>query len=243
MARFFLDPDAWNAAPELTGEEAVHCVRVLRAKVGDRIHVFDGRGRSAPAEIVALSKQAVRLKLGEVAIEPEAAISLTLAQAVIKGKGMEWLIQKAVELGVDQIQPLATRHAVVKPGDDKPEKWRRIALEACKQCGRSRLPVIHDTVRFSEWVSMDGGDLRCVAALFGEPRPFHSVLEQAGAIRSATFLVGPEGDFSADEMDDAMRSGWVPVTLGATVLRSETAALYGASVFRYFSQSINYKSD
>ncbi|GAA5481935.1 RsmE family RNA methyltransferase [Haloferula sargassicola] len=232
MARFFLAPQDWDRAA-LTGEEAVHCCRVLRAKPGDRIEVFDGLGRSAPAVVASVSRQRVALEMGASRQDPEPAVKTVLAQAVIKGKGMEWLIQKAVELGVGGIQPLTTRHAVVKPGDDKPDKWRRTALEACKQCGRSRVPEFGEVRSLEDFLSEYQGGLKLIAALSADTLPLAEAIRSGPPPREAAVLVGPEGDFAPHELEAARRHGWQPVGLGNTVLRSETAALYAISAFRY----------
>ena len=233
MARFFLEPSAWGASPMLSGEEAVHCARVLRAKPGDRIEVFDGEGRSAEASIESVSKHSVTLSLGEIHREAEPPVLTVLAQAVIKGKGMEWIIQKAVELGVDVIQPLTTRNAVVKPGDDKPDKWRRTALEACKQCGRNRVPRIEDLRAFHDFIGENRAGLKWIAALESDTIPVFAASESGEIPETVTVLIGPEGDFAPFEVEQARDAGWVPVSLGNSVLRSETAAIYAMSILRY----------
>lgn len=232
MARFFLDPALWLVDPALAGDEAVHCARVMRLKSGDKIEVFDGCGRGAVAEIVSVHRDRVALRLGAVEEEGPPRVRLVLATAVLKGKAMEWMLQKAVELGVDEIQPLRTRHAVVKPGEDKPEKWRRIVLEACKQCGRKRMPAVGDLMDFPDVVRSAGG-LRLLASLAGQPRPMRECLQQGPVEEGVTLLIGPEGDFSAEETAMALDAGWQPVSLGKTVLRSETAAIFGAAALRY----------
>ena len=233
MARFFLDPAEWGAEPALTGDEALHCARVLRAKPGDEIEVFDGLGRGARAVVVSVRRERVVLSLGEVEHESAPGVRLVLGQAVIKGKGMEWLLQKAVELGVDEIQPLRTRHTVVKAGEDKPEKWRRLVLEACKQCGRKRLPVVREIVDFDQWVP-GVESARVIASLAGRPGPLRQVLEAFPKPRELALLIGPEGDFSAEETSLALAHGWTPAGLGDTVLRSETAAVFCAGAVRFF---------
>jgi 16S rRNA (uracil1498-N3)-methyltransferase len=168
-------------------------------------------------------------------MEEEAApgVRLVLGQAVIKGKGMEWLLQKAVELGVDEVQPLRTRHTVVKAGEDKPEKWRRLVLEACKQCGRKRLPVVREIVDFDRWVpSVES--VRVIASLAGRPRPLRGVLDAVPKPQELALLIGPEGDFSAEETTLALAHGWMPAGLGDTVLRSETAAVFCAGAVRFY---------
>lgn len=233
MARFHLMPADWGDDAVLTGEEAKHCIRVLRSRVGDRIEVFDGLGRSAPAEIISLSKESASLRLGAVREEPAPAVEVVLAQAVLKSKAMELLLQKAVELGVHAIQPLTTRHAVVQPGEGKEDKWRRVVLEACKQCGRSRLPDIREVAPIDGWLARPASGLRLIASLAPGAQPMRETVAGGGRPEEVTVLVGPEGDFSPDETAEAVAAGFQPIRLGGPVLRSETAALYCLAALNY----------
>lgn len=235
MPRFFLDPAAWSGEAALVGDEAKHCARVMRAQVGDVITVFDGLGRSAAAEILSISKAHVGLRLAEVKMDPEPKVRIVLAQAVIKGKAMDWLLQKAVELGVAEIQPLSTRNAVVQAGDGKEDKWQRTVIEACKQCGRSRVPKVLPVLDFSEFLKKSAMESRIVASLEAGARPLKDCLPDAGKDGQVTLLIGPEGDFSAGEYQEALDSGCVPVCLGTAVLRSETAAIYCLAAAAYVS--------
>lgn len=239
MARFFLSPDAWGAQALLGGDEAKHAAQVLRLRAGDRITVFDGRGRSAGAEIIGLSKSELRLELGQEILAPRLEPEICLAQAVPKGKTMDLIVQKAVELGVTRIQPLITRHTVVQvDGDDAPRKsakWQRVALEACKQCGQDLLPEVLPVRDFGTWVAASDGDLKIIASLLPGVKSLREVLRGAGpgSPRRVTLLVGPEGDFSAAEGAAALAAGFVPASLGSIVLRAETAAFFGISAIRY----------
>ncbi|MGB6222911.1 16S rRNA (uracil(1498)-N(3))-methyltransferase [Haloferula sp.] len=226
MPRFYLEPAAWNGEPALVADEAKHCSRVLRAKPGDRITVFDGEGRSSEAEILALTKGRVDLRLGKVELEAEPKVRVVLAQAVIKGKAMDWLLQKAVELGVDEIQPLATRHAVVQPGDGKEDKWQRAVLEACKQCGRSRVPRVLPITLIEDFFRNTQSHRRIIASLGPDAQPLRDHLSKTADLEKVIFLVGPEGDFSQEESRKAIDSGWLEANLGSRVLRSETAAVF-----------------
>ncbi|KAB2640337.1 MAG: 16S rRNA (uracil(1498)-N(3))-methyltransferase [Verrucomicrobia bacterium] len=289
MPRFFLPPAAWSAseaAPALTGDEARHLAQVLRIQPGASVTVFDGEGRRAQAKILAVSRGRVDLELGEVRPCGPLLPAIILAQAIPKGKTMDLIVQKAVELGVAAIQPLVTRHTIVHPGDGKSEKWRRTALEACKQCGQDRLPTITDALAFDRWLAsqttgvppytVDLGDagtrpeeasgrmaaqrgpgilpgasvqtsqsvksavlaappfpLRLMASLAPVARPLREVLQEHPATSHATLLIGPEGDFSADETTAALAAGFLAVSLGSIVLRVETASLFCLSALRY----------
>jgi 16S rRNA (uracil1498-N3)-methyltransferase len=237
MARFFLSPEAWGAQARLTGDEAKHAAQVLRLRPGDRITVFDGRGRSAAAEVLEVARSEIRLALGAEVIRPPLAPEIVLAQAVPKGKTMDLIVQKAVELGVSAIQPLITRHTVVQVEEDeasrKSAKWQRAALEACKQCGQDLLPEVLPVRDFADWLADSSGDLKIIASLFPGARPLREILRDAGIPGRVTLLVGPEGDFSATEGAAAVEAGFLPASLGSIVLRAETAAFFGISAIRY----------
>lgn len=234
MPRFFLPAEDWEKSA-LTGDEAKHCAQVLRAKPGDEVTVFDGAGRSAQATITAVSKHAVNLTVGEVKQTSPLRPVATLVQAIPKGKNMDWIVQKAVELGVAVVQPLVTRYTVVQPGEGKAEKWQRVALEACKQCGQNFLPQVNEPLDFNAWIKQQDVAREPVlfASLAPGARPFREVLRGMPQAERITVLVGPEGDFSAAETEAALAAGCVPVTLGDIVLRAETASLFCLSALRY----------
>ena len=235
MARFHLPPNAWLTEPALSGDEARHLAQVLRMKPGDSVIVFDGHGRRASAEILSISRDRVPLKLGEILPSRPPQPAITLAQAIPKGKNMDLIVQKSVELGIAAIQPLVTRHTVVQPGDGKSEKWRRNALEACKQCGQDTLPEIAEPLAFDRWISSQAAapGLKLIASLAPGARPLRTVLRENPATTAATMLIGPEGDFSAEETTAALAAGFLPISLGSIVLRVETATLFCLSALRY----------
>lgn len=235
MPRFLLPPDAWTADPALTGDEARHLSQVLRIKPGETITVFDGNGRRATAEVRSVSRDQVSLKLGETQSPPPPLPAITLAQAIPKGKNMDFIVQKSVELGIAAIQPLVTRNTVVKPGEGKSDKWHRTALEACKQCGQDTLPKIEDAQAFDRWLANPSGSpgLKIIASLAPGARPIREILHAHPDTLKATLLVGPEGDFSPEETAAALAAGFLPVSLGDIVLRVETATLFCLSALRY----------
>lgn len=238
MPRFFLPPDAWAGRARLEGEEARHCARVMRAKPGDRITVFDGEGRRAEAEVTAVSARSVELELGETRLSTRRGPSIGIVVAVLKGKAMDWLVQKAVELGADSIETVVTARAVVRPGEGKEEKWQRVALEACKQCGRDRVPHIPPPRLLEDWIAevrTDGGGSEggvLVASLSGAPEPLPRVLDELGEHHRMRILIGPEGDFTAAEDRLCRESGCRPVSLGDEILRAETAGIFAISALR-----------
>ena len=234
MPRAYLPPSSWTETPFLEGDEAKHLSQVLRIQPGAVVTVFDGLGNHAQARVLSVSKQRVDLMLELAESAPTSLPDITLVQAIPKGKNMDWIVQKAVELGVSRIQPLVTRHTIVSPGGDKAEKWRRTALEACKQCGQFTIPIIEDPLPFAEWLAnRPSTGLEVIASLADNPRNFRETLRLLPDLESITLAIGPEGDFSPEEMTAALAAGFVPVTLGDLVLRVETATMFCLSAIRF----------
>ncbi len=234
MPRFHLPPSSWTETPCLEGDEAKHLSQVLRIQVGATVTVFDGLGNHAEARVLSVSKQRVDLMLELAESTPTPLPDIILAQAIPKGKNMDWIVQKAVELGVSRIQPLITRHTIVSPGEDKAEKWRRTALEACKQCGQFTIPIIEDPLPFAEWLAKrPPADLELIASLADHPENFRETLQSRPDLKSVTIAIGPEGDFSPEETATALAASFTPVTLGALVLRVETATIFCLSAIRF----------
>ena len=203
MARFFLPPSEWAApAWELRGDEAHHAAKVLRLQQGDSCIVFDGCGRAAHAVVAEPPRSSgVLLVPGEECPPSPPVAHLTLCQAVPKGANMDLIIQKSVELGVSAIVPLVTDRTIVRlnarEAEAKRQKWQRIALEACKQCGQNTLPEVALPVPFAEWLR--GGipeGLNIIASLAPGVRPVREVLEAARSrsVRHAWPYRSPGGD-------------------------------------------------
>lgn len=237
MARFFLSSGSWGEAAWLTGDEAKHLSQVLRIRAGETVTVFDGRGRRATATVAEVSRERVRLELTEGVTIPPVGPEVVLALAIPKGKKMDLVVQKAVELGVSCIQPLVTRNTVVQPGEGKSDKWQRVALEACKQSGLDHLPEVLDPLDFGKWIDSLAqpmvGELRLIASLAEGAGPMREIVRRAESPSRVFILVGPEGDFTEAETREALEAAFIPVTLGATVLRAETASLFCLSAIRY----------
>lgn len=236
FSRFFMPRDRWESDPHLDGDEAKHLSQVLRIRPGQTVMIFDGHGRRALATVLASQKQRVDLRPAEATVSPKTTPDITLAQSVPKGKNMDWIVQKSVELGVARIQPLLTCHSVALPGDEKSAKWQRTAIEACKQCGQDQVPVVAEPTRISAWLANLGnvaaGELRIIASLAPGALPLREVMRQHPQTCRATVLIGPEGDFADAETTAAIDAGFLPVTLGDIVLRVETAALFCLSALR-----------
>lgn len=243
--RFYLAPEEWNAeAPGLAPSDSHHCADVLRLGPGDRIVVFDGLGTVAEADLTEVRRKRCLLRIGESHVAPALPCAITLVQSVPKGKNMDLILQKAVELGASAIVPLLSARTVVKVDDAadaerKRERWQQIALEACKQCGRNTVPRVSLPATPSSLFSQGGApDLILLASLqpgaVGIKEALARVTASAGKSPvSVAVLIGPEGDFTPEEIAGFLTMGAVPVTLGPIILRAETAALYSLSVLAH----------
>jgi len=239
MHRFYCtDLDSGTLNPE----ESHHAAVVLRLQPGDACALFDGRGTEAKAELTAVSKSKVAFHILTRQNAPALNFHLVLGQAIPKGKSMDLILQKATELGLQEIHPIASDRSVVQMDGErqeaKLEKWHQVVLEACKQCGQNRLPRVEPIVKIQDFLDAANSvkALKLIASLQPDARPLHQVLaENRPAIPGdkIIFLVGPEGDFTPAEIGKARSAGYLPVSLGPQVLRTETAALYLISVLSY----------
>ncbi len=245
MHRFYIAPENWNAhPPTLTGPEAHHARDVLRVERGNRIVLFDGEGREMTAEVTDVAPAGVQLRKLHEARTPALRCRITLAQAIPKGKNMDLIVQKAVEIGASEIAPLVSDRTVVRldGADDaaqKQRKWRTVAIEAAKQCGQNWLPQVHPPRRVGEFFNeTPRHDLRLIGSLQPDALHLKKILADYAAEHrerpsSVLVVVGPEGDFSPAELNLARSNGCRPITLGPIVLRVETAAIYCLSVLSY----------
>lgn len=233
LSRFYLPAAAWGGDEViLTGDEAQHCARVLRHAAGDAVEVFDGEGRVGTGEITAISsKTEVRVRVVKVRTEAPLPGAIHLLPALIKAEPFEWLLEKAVELGATSVRPVMTQRTVVHldaaQWEKKRLKWQRLMLESAKQCHTPFIPKLHAPQPLHTALAGVAADaLKIIPALSEHTRSLHEVLAQRipGA-RDAYVVIGPEGDFTADEEALAQKLGFQPVTLGPLVLRAETAGI------------------
>ena len=256
MHRFFIPPGDWNPdALALTEAETHHARDVLRLKQGDKLVVFNGRGREIAAEIVDLGRSEIRLRKLHEAATPPLRTRIALAQAVPKGKNMELIVQKAVEIGASEIFPLISERTIVDLDPDdaaqRQSKWQTVAIEAAKQCGQNWLPQVHTPQKLKRFFDAEEDVLTAKT----EARPTRPPLQLIGSLQpgalhlkkiladyssehqqlptSVLMLIGPEGDFTPAEIALARSHGCLPITLGPIVLRVETAAIYCLSVLSY----------
>ena len=219
----------------LPPEAATYVTRVHRLGPGDRLVVFDpDRGVEADAEIAAVDRRAVSLRVGPprpAALRPARAV--TLLQGVGKGDKLDAIVRDATELGVTRVVPVLCERSVARPDAARAGRWRRIAVEAARQCGRGDAPVVAAPVPFAEAVGAERGQGSCVCL---DPAADRSLGAALGALGegAVVFAVGPEGGLTPDELAAAEAAGFVRVTLGPLVLRTETvcAAVLGALLAR-----------
>lgn len=242
MRLFFVDPDIWSGRwVTIEGEDVHHIRRVLRLKAGDLISVADGQGRVSRVRIEELGPETLEGSVVEEARPPfESGPSITLAQGLPKGRKMELILQKSVELGVERIVPLATARTVVRlegrRAAERLERWRRIAREAAKQCRRSFLPEVSDPMSFDTFLEELGAPLQDQARLLlweEASHPLKEVLASLEAPASIVCIVGPEGGIDADEAARAADSGFSLASLGPRILRTETAPLALLTILQY----------
>lgn len=224
-SRFFCpQPLAPNSLAELPSAAAHHALRVLRLGAGDPVTLFNGEGGEYPGRI-AEAGRAVRVQLGDWhAVERESPLDMTLAQALPSGDKMDFVVQKAVELGVARIQPLASSRSVVRLAGERAarrvEHWRQVAISACEQCGRNRLPEIAPILDLRQWLGQLAQDNE-IRRLLLSPQGGRRPRELAG--RRFLLLVGPEGGLDKEEAAAARLAGFADLSLGPRILRTETA--------------------
>lgn len=224
--RFYISaPLAANTRLDLPEAPAHHAARVLRLRAGDAVVLFDGRGGEYAATIAAIGKHEVTVETGvHQAIERESPIDVTLVQAISSGDRMDLTIQKAVELGATRIVPVESERCVVRLKGERAEKrvahWQQVAIGACEQCGRNRVPEIRPIVTLDAWLAVTSAAQRWLLAP-GAAKPWR---EMPRPERPVEILVGPEGGLTDAEIAAATRAGFQPVRLGPRVLRTETAA-------------------
>lgn len=210
---------------ELPAGVARHAVQVLRLRDGDAVVLFDGRGGEYPATL-RIDGRAVRARTGRHdAVERESAVAVTLVQSLVAADVMDAIVQKATELGVATLVPVVAERSQRVPADrleKRLARWRQIAVAACEQCGRNRVPQIAAAVPLHEWIDTQR-DLRQVALL--DPRAGRALAAVDARVRA--LLAGPEGGLTEAEASRAVAAGAAPVHLGERILRADTAALAG----------------
>lgn len=210
----------------LSEDAANHVGRVLRMSAGQALQLFDGSNQVFDAEIVRVDKKSVLVRLGDGRVDDiESPLNLHLGQVISRGEKMEFTIQKSIELGVNVITPLFSERCGVKLDGErlakKIQQWQKIAIAACEQCGRNRIPEIREAMSLEAWCAEQDGSLK----LNLHPLASHSINTLPQPVDRVRLLIGPEGGLSADEIAMTTGHGFTDILLGPRVLRTETTAL------------------
>mgnify|MGYP001821175153 FL=1 len=221
-----------NGDIELEPGPSRHLSRVLRLKIGDSLVLFNGSGGQYPARITAIDRKSVRASVGDFEpVELESKLCLQLGIAISRGERMDWVVQKATELGVSSIAPLLSERTEVRLDPERADKklrhWQQIAISACEQCGRNRPPRILPLTGLEQWLDKVDAQVRLVL----HPSAGNSAPEQSPPA-SVALLVGPEGGYSEEEIVKAEQAGFRSLQLGPRVLRTETAPLAAIAILQ-----------
>lgn len=218
---------------ELSAEAGLHVGVVLRMHIGEWLILFCGDNREYRAQITSVNKKKVTVVIQSIeTVNRESPRTIHLAQAISKGDRMEWVVQKAVELGVSSITPLITSRCVVRLDEDrlakKLQQWQAIAISACEQSGRNVLPTIHTSLKFDAYLQQ----CRSSYKLILEPNAALHCREICFAEGDVALLIGPEGGLSEDEVMRAQQHQFQALRLGPRILRTETAAITALSILQ-----------
>ena len=236
-ARFLADSvDVVASAARLGEDETRHLSQVLRLGVGDEIAVFDGAGREFRGRVERIARDGADVRLlAEIDAAPEPAVRLTLVQAALKGEKMDDVVRDATMMGAAAIEPLVSAHTVahLRIGG-APARWQRIAVASAKQCRRAVVPAIGAGTAFADWLPQDSAALRLLLVEPSASVTGHSPSTLSGdRPASASLLVGPEGGWSAAEIDAAVRAGYVPISLGGRVLRADAVPIVAIGILQF----------
>ncbi len=241
MPRFYCSPPiSLSGSFDLPPDAAHHAARVLRLRVGDTVEIFDGLGNECSGRISDLTGRNVTVaNLAATGMNRESPLHVVLAQALTSSEKMDWVIQKATELGVTEIQPIDTARSVARLSAERAAKrlehWQQVAISACEQCGRNMLPKIHAPLDIMVWLqqTIATPNTQILAAKYIlQPEGATSLHDQAVPQGKVVLLVGAEGGFSEAESTAALQRGFTSVRLGARVMRTETAAIAGLTVLQ-----------
>ena len=218
--QLFYCPELLNNSSFLSNEESFHCFKVLRKKVGDNIYIIDGIGGFYEAEITIASQKKVIFNVKKKWTQPQSPYSLHIAIAPTKNNDrFEWFLEKATEIGIDEVTPIICEHSERRM--IKNERMEKIILSAAKQSLKSKLPKINNVTSFNDFVSKKYSS-RCFIA---HCLPSQKKKLKNEVVSMTTILIGPEGDFSTLEVEVALKNNFIPISLGSSRLRTETAGV------------------
>ncbi|MDN3513606.1 MAG: 16S rRNA (uracil(1498)-N(3))-methyltransferase [Candidatus Brocadia sp.] len=236
--RFYIPYTPTTREIWLNGKEAHHILHVKRAKLGNKITLFDGKGFEYLTHVTEISNDSLKVFIEQSkAIDREPGIDITLAFSIPKGKLVTFLIQKCAELGIKTLIPLHCTRSVVdirNKSAEKIERWNKIAIEASKQCKRNFITTIEKVTPLDDLIkTVCSYDLSLIACTEPHTKTLKSVLCERPSVKKIICLIGPEGGFTRDEIEMAEKAGCIPISLGRSTLRIETAALAISSILLY----------
>jgi 16S rRNA (uracil1498-N3)-methyltransferase len=227
--RFYVDPAQATLAEhaEVTLPEVVarHATQVLRLRKGDAVVLFDGRGGEYAGTLDAVGKHSVVAVGAHAAVERESPLAVRLVQSLVAHDVMDWIVRKAVELGAAAVEPVVAARSQRGPAermDRRVARWQQIAIAACEQCGRNRVPLVAAPLRLPEWLELS---VQVPEAVMLEPRASASLASEVARAAPSAVLIGPEGGFTDEEVQMARAAGVRSAHVGPRTLRAETAAL------------------
>jgi len=235
LTRVYVEEELQSGARILvTGTAANHVMRVLRLRAGDEVTLFNGRGGEFAARLEEFRRDAVHAVVGEGRPgDRESPLPLTLAQGVSRGERMDWILQKSTELGASRIAPVLTERSVVRldarQAERKRQHWRGIAIAACEQSGRNRLPDVADPVGFHDFIAGCSADS---TRLLLSPLAGRDLDDLEVRASGVTVLIGPEGGLTDLEQETALHAGFTAVRMGPRILRTETAAIAALTILQ-----------
>ena len=242
MHRFFI-PKPYKQEMQITGRDAHHIIDVLRMAPGDRLQVVADDGVSFVGEVTAVNSNSVTVTAREILREThEPDVRISLLQGLAKGEKMEFIIQKAVEIGVTDIFPVAMEHSVVvldsSKAEKKVERWQKIAEAAAKQSKRDSIPVVHEVMTLDQILQKGKWDLLLVAYESENQVSLKEALQAHKEAKTVGVIIGPEGGLSNEEVEAARKQGGIAVSLGRRILRTETAGLVAATAILYETDNL-----
>ena len=235
MHTFYVPRTQFNGdITTIVGTEHHHLRNVLRLGIGETITIIDGEGCIYSASIIKINSELTDAKVEQQEYQEKIYPSITLFQALPKHDKMEWILQKTTELGVNQIVPIITERSLQKPSKNRFERWQRIILSATKQCGRAWIPKINEIQTLQDCLNTIR-TYECTLLFWEKEADKHiqSVLRRKTELKSIALIVGSEGGFTGNEVKEQIDKGCIPVKVGSSILRTETAAIAGVAMINY----------
>jgi 16S rRNA (uracil1498-N3)-methyltransferase len=232
--QLFYEPDILTNGGLLSPEESAHCIRVLRHNTGDFIHIIDGKGHLYEGKIEVASSKACSVKISELKSQPPATVQCHIGIAPTKNsERTEWFLEKSTEIGIECITPIVVKNSERKT--IKPSRLEKVITSAIKQSGSYWRPILNELTSFHDFIKTPFEGAKYIAHCHNGHEPHLKNALQKG--NNALVLIGPEGDFSNEEVELAIKQGFKPVSLGTKRLRTETAALVACHIVRLINEA------